>query len=223
MANRECPAERASGPSREDRDGLLERAFPPLRTPYTKVVDGLLERMKALCPRELYPKAANVLLVVDSTGVGRGIADMIHSAIDDIDFPNISLWPCTITGGTGRHSVDGGFWTLPKQEMIFTGGVIPLQDGRLRWGPNIPERKVLEEELLNYRKKINIATNNTQFEPWRESEHDDLLFALCLAGWAWRKFEIAWMKVGGEAEIPPPTPESAGRTPLTGEPLPPLP
>jgi hypothetical protein len=198
---------------------------PPLRTPYTEVAEGVLQRIQALCPPDLYPEGAEVVLVVDATGVGRGVVDMLYNLITQRfrkGDPTISLWPVTITGGTGRVQANGSWITLPKQELIFTGGFIPLQDGRLKWGPGIPERKVLEEELLNYRKKINIATNNTQFEPWRESEHDDLLFSTCLAVWAWRKFSIKWMttdSIGAEV-VPGP---AEVRTPITGESLPPLP
>jgi hypothetical protein len=44
---------------------------------------------------------------------------------------------------------------------------------------------VLEEELANYRLKQNIATGHVAFEPLREGQHDDLLFAVCLGCWAW--------------------------------------
>jgi hypothetical protein len=30
-----------------------------------------------------------------------------------------------------------------------------------------------------------IATGNVTFEPLREGQHDDLLFAVCLGCWAW--------------------------------------
>jgi hypothetical protein len=157
---------------------------PPLRTPYTEVVDGVIERIQALLPRSLYGRGGSAVLVVDGTGVGRGVIDLLYNRLQNVGehYPEVSLWPVTITGGTGRASANGGFINLPKQELIFTGGVIPLQDGRLRWGPGIPDRKTLEAELGGYRKKVNIATANTQFEPWRDSEQDDLLFALCLAG-----------------------------------------
>jgi len=44
----------------------------------------------------------------------------------------------------------------------------------------------LVNELKNYSRKVNIATGNLAFEPWRESDHDDLLFATCLALWGWQ-------------------------------------
>ena len=107
---------------------------PPLRTPYTEIAEGVLERIKALCPADLYPEGAEVVLVVDATGVGRGVVDISYNLIGerfgkkDLD---VGLWPVTITGGTGRAKADEPWITLPRQELIFTG-VIPLQDGRLR-------------------------------------------------------------------------------------------
>jgi len=208
---------------------------PPLRTSYTDVVEGVIARIRALCPARLYPEGARVVLVVDATGVGRGVVDMLYSRLKDLDKsdPYVSLWACTITGGTGRSKVEDAWISLPKHELIFNGGVIPLQDGRLKWGPKIRERRVLEEELSNYRRKINIGTTSLQFEPWRESEHDDLLFALCLACWAWRKFELKFLRsYGPAAEIPPPDPEEypapappepGGHTPLTNTLTPPDP
>jgi len=45
-------------------------------------------------------------------------------------------------------------------------------------------RGVLEEQLKNYRLKQNLATGHAGFEPLREGQHDDLLFATCLGVWA---------------------------------------
>jgi len=52
---------------------------------------------------------------------------------------------------------------------------------------NLSNRSVLEEELANYRLKQNIATGHAAFEPLREGQHDDLLFAVCLNTWAWEQ------------------------------------
>jgi hypothetical protein len=197
---------------------------PPLRTSYTRIVDGVLDRINALFPVADYPKGGEVVLVIDGTGVGRGIADMFYRRIPERDMKaRVALWPCTITGGTGRSTADKGFISLPKHELIHTGGVIPMQDGRLKWGPRIKNRDVLEQELLTYTKKINIATGSTQFEPWREKEHDDLLFALCLAGWGWNKFQRKYVIEHRGEEYVPPAPEPAGHSPITGAALPPLP
>ena len=46
---------------------------------------------------------------------------------------------------------------------------------------------MLEEELKNYRLKQNLGTGNAGFEPLRQGQHDDLLFATCLGEWAWER------------------------------------
>jgi hypothetical protein len=54
----------------------------------------------------------------------------------------------------------------------------------LRIGENVENRDVLIKELLDYRMTINIKTGHDTYEPWREGQHDDLLFAVCMAVWA---------------------------------------
>jgi hypothetical protein len=195
---------------------------PPLRTPYTEVVDGVVARIKALLPHDKYPGGGYASLVVDSTGVGRGVVDMLYSELNKFGKgdPHVGLIPATITGSQGRATSSNGFVSLPKHELIFTGGVIPLQSGRLKWGPGIRDRRALEEELMNYRKRINLNAS-VQFEPWRENDHDDLLFALCLAGWFWGKRNLQYLVLDDFEGLTPPQP--AGRSPITGSPLPPLP
>ena len=56
----------------------------------------------------------------------------------------------------------------------------------MKFGRDVPEREELMEELLAYRIKINLQTGHDMYAPWREGAHDDLLFALSLASWAWR-------------------------------------
>jgi hypothetical protein len=197
----------------------------PLRTSYEKVVDGVISRIRALCPPDKYPLGGEVVLVVDGTGVGRAVIDMFANAVADFHpkkDPVVGLWPVTVTGGTGRAKADGPWITLPKTELIFTGGVVPLQSGRLKWGPDVPFRKPLEEELRSYRRTVNINTASMQFEPWREAENDDLLFALTLCGWAWKRFALKYTRTE-EDFVPELVPAPAGRTPILGSPLPPLP
>jgi hypothetical protein len=81
---------------------------------------------------------------------------------------------------------------------------------------------LLEEELANYRRRINIATGNVQREPWREGDHDDHLFALCLTGWAWSLFDIEYLtEEEEEAMRDARMTQPAGYAPLTGTPMPP--
>jgi hypothetical protein len=41
----------------------------------------------------------------------------------------------------------------------------------------------LKEELINFRRKINMKTTFDPKEHWRESDHDDLVLAAALACW----------------------------------------
>lgn len=168
---------------------------PPLRTPLNSIADGVVTRLKRLAPTNpVYEARHTVGLTVDATGVGRGVVDDIWRRVrEDIDpkrDPRVNLIPANITGGSQSRRDEYGWWNIPKKELIFSGGVAPLQDGRLKWSKLIPERKVLEKELLNYRLNVNISTGHMSFEPWREGEHDDLLFAVCLAGWSWERQRV---------------------------------
>jgi hypothetical protein len=197
--------------------GLLGLGYQPIQ-----LADGVLDRIRKLEPLGMFgtKNDRTVGLIIDATGVGWGVADMLYNKIrtelTSAD-PNIALIPATVTAGFRSHQ-ENGFWHIPKKELIFNGGVIPLQDGRMQWGLGIRERDVLEKELMNYRPKVNIATGHVAFEPWREGEHDDLLFALCLAGWAFEKKKLRYtdQRIKDEATPPP-----QGFGPLTGAAYPP--
>jgi hypothetical protein len=123
-------------------------------------------------------------LAVDATGVGRVVVDMLTQRLSKIsNGPKVHLWPVTVTAG--QHVTrNGPFMGVPKRELIHAG-VVALQEGRLKFGAEVPEREQLMEELLAYRIKINLQTGHDSYAPWREGAHDDLLFSLCLATWAW--------------------------------------
>ena len=73
---------------------------------------------------------------------------------------------------------------MPKKDLVFPA-VAAFQQGRIRIG-KVQDRDALVNELRNYKRTTNIATGNMAFEPWRESDHDDLLFAVCLSLWGWQ-------------------------------------
>jgi hypothetical protein len=47
----------------------------------------------------------------------------------------------------------------------------------------LPLWPTLREELLNFRRKIDLKTAHDSYEAWRESDHDDLVLAAALACW----------------------------------------
>ncbi len=163
----------------------------PLRTPYTKMAKGLANLVGQLGDRHgrsegLTAEArVTVGLAVDEGGVGKAVRDILAKELKGIrrrDETRVRFVPVTVHGGSNTTTGDG--WVhLPKRDLVGAG-LVAFQDGRLKVG-RLTHRATLEEELANYRLKQNLATGNVAFEPLREGQHDDLVFAVCLGVWAW--------------------------------------
>lgn len=171
--------ERAGG---ELRIPYLTR--PPLRTSYERIARGVIDRLCKLEPVGAFGERREIGLCVDATGVGRAVVDMLTEQLSRRrDIPTVNFWPVVVTGGN-RVTRQGGYLAVPKRNLI-TAGVVALQSGRLKIGATVENRDVLIQELRDYRLKINVRTGHDQYEPWREGAHDDLLFSMSLAAWAW--------------------------------------
>jgi hypothetical protein len=159
---------------------------PPLRTSYEKISDQIAAKAAQLEPTGAFGERGQIGLCVDATGVGRAVCDMLSSRIrSQLGGPKVHLWPVVVTGGNRVTRLGGEFIGVPKRDLI-SAGLIALQDGRLKIPTSIPETQTLTQELLDYRVRINLRSGHDSFEPWREGDHDDLLFAVCLSVWAWR-------------------------------------
>jgi hypothetical protein len=115
-------------------------------------------------------------LVVDHTGVGRGVVDLFR------DKPGLTgLHAVTITSGvkTTRDNLD---WHVPKKDLVGIVQVL-IESGRLKVAPKLPEAQTLMTKLQNFQMKITTAGNDT-YEAWRTGTHDDLVLAVALACWA---------------------------------------
>ncbi len=144
----------------------LER--PVLGTKYTVVV----ARVKELLSTP--PLTPQTPLVIDATGVGRGIFDMFGQA-------GMTPWGITITGGD-QMTREGRAARVPKKDLV--GALLAAFHGeRLKIAADLPEGATLINELLNFKIKVNIATGNESFEAWREGVHDDLVLAVAMAVW----------------------------------------
>ena len=140
-----------------------------------------------------FGELGQVTLSVDGTGVGRGVVDMLDAefkrrgatskGIPRVDFRRVSVTGSQTT--LKRPTRTDGYWSVPKKDLVFPA-VAAFQQGKIRIG-KVKDRDALVNELKNYRRTTNISTGNMAFEPWRESEHDDLLFAVCLALWGWQQ------------------------------------
>jgi hypothetical protein len=142
----------------------LERV--PIGTSYLDVVARVKEIMSRL------PGGAG--LVVDATGVGRPVTDMIIQE---------GLRPVciTITGGDSVTN-EGANFHVPKRDIV--GALtIAFQNKRLKIASSLPDAKTLVTELLNFKVKINLKTAHDSYEAWREGIHDDLVLSVGMAAW----------------------------------------
>jgi hypothetical protein len=165
---------------------------PKLGTPYDTIAKRVADLVCELEPQGAFGELGQVTLSVDGTGVGRAVVDLLDaefkrrarssSAIPRVDFRRVSITGSQTT--LKRPTRTDGYWSVPKKDLVFPA-VAAFQQGKIRIG-KVKDRDALVNELKNYKRTTNIATGNMAFEPWRESDHDDLLFAVCLALWGWQ-------------------------------------
>jgi hypothetical protein len=153
----------------------------PLRTPYPQIVENVaaLVRDEKLSPTEYDPSRGRYssqppVLVVDNTGVGVAVTDLLKGK-------GLRFTSVTITGGDTAHKASGN-WRVPKRDLVAALEV-PFHTGALKVAEGLTLWPALKEELLNFRRKINLKTAHDSYEHWRESDHDDLVLATALACW----------------------------------------
>jgi hypothetical protein len=142
-------------------------------TPYPAQV----ARIKQLHDRLKTDTNTPPYLVVDQTGVGRPVVDMLRSA-------ELSPIAVSITGGdTVSH--DGLEYRVPKRDLVSAVQVL-LQADRLKIAKGLPEAQTLTSELLAFKVSISLKGHDSygnDVGPWRENPHDDLVLAVALACW----------------------------------------
>jgi hypothetical protein len=111
-------------------------------------------------------------IVVDATGVGRAVLDMLRRA-------GLKPKAVTIHGGNVVTSANGE-WRVPKRDLVAAVQVA-LQTGKLKIARRLPLAPLLIEELLNFRVTIT-ETAHDAYEA-RQGKHDDLVLALAIALW----------------------------------------
>lgn len=159
----------------------------PLRTPYRAIVQDVC----ALLGRT--PLRDDTTLVVDATGVGAGVTEMLDAA---------GLQPVrvTITAGQTAHETGRDCWHVPKVDLVGTVAVL-LQSARLGIAADQPEAATLTRELQGFRAKItaHAYTAYGAGTDWRTEAHDDLVLSLAVAAWAAEHIRPAgvWFLRGG--------------------------
>lgn len=147
----------------------------PLGTAYTEIVPAVA----ALRSSEPLRQAP---LVVDQTGVGRAVVDMLRQNTSGV-------LAVTITGGHAATHAEDGSYHVPKKELITSLQVV-MQGRRLQIARSLPDAATLVRELQQFQVKITAAAHET-FGVWRDGQHDDLVLAVALACW-WSELNPAF-------------------------------
>lgn len=140
----------------------LERL--PLGTSYTAATRHIAEMLN----RE--PLRGRCALVIDQTGVGRAVFDLMRDE---------GLDPCgvTITAGESVTETAEGF-RVGKLQLV-SGLVVAMQTGGVRIAEGLPDAAALREELQSFSLRVS-ASANLQFDA-EPGAYDDLVIAVCLA------------------------------------------
>jgi len=128
------------------------------------------------------------ILIVDRTGVGRAVADMIREVI-----PWHLTEFVTLTTGKSETRTDRNDWNVGKINVIAAAQAVLASD-RLIIPPSLPHAELLKKELRDYHVKITDAAHETFAA--RQGSHDDILIGLALALW-WPEFQAQYYHGGG--------------------------
>jgi hypothetical protein len=113
---------------------LMMMPLNNMMTPYPEVFMRLAEVFAS-------PPMHGSKLVVDYTGVGRPVLDMLRKGK-----VGTSVTPLFVTSGKNSSDDGRGGWLVPRQELAATLQVL-LQSRRLRVAPALPEAAMLAKEL----------------------------------------------------------------------------
>jgi hypothetical protein len=115
-------------------------------------------------------------LVVDATGVGEPVVDLLRSARLGCD-----LCAVTITSGEHAHATGNREWNVPKRDLIANVQVL-LERDELRMARRMGDVGSLVRELLDMQ-SVTTGSGRRRFGADGHGQHDDLVIALALA---WR-------------------------------------
>lgn len=118
------------------------------------------------------------VLVIDHTGVGRGVFDIFRALR-----LGIPLLGVTITGGkqAEQDKERPWEWSVPKKDLVSALQIV-VQNDRLRVAPKLDLAETFTKEMQSFRMAIK-ASGHVTYEAWRENDHDDLVLSVALACW----------------------------------------
>jgi len=151
----------------------LGTAYPDVAARVAAVARGVLDRSGA-DPRA---PGRRVTLVLDATGVGQPIADLLRAAVKDLP---VRVTAATFTHGDRLSGRPGARELTVGKAFLVSRLQALLQTGRLALPAGHPEAAALAQELLDYEIRVD-PDGDAKFGAFRTGRHDDLVTALGLA------------------------------------------
>jgi hypothetical protein len=153
----------------------LER--PALGTSYPDIV----REVKTFCEHQVLRDQTDI--VVDATGVGRPVIDVMREN-------GLNPIPVVITFGNAGKDVimdPDGYFRVPKVDIMASLQVL-FGSGRLKYpaelldvdGVNLVPVWLMEMERFKMKQT---KSGNMTYEAWRETDHDDIVLAIALPCW----------------------------------------
>jgi hypothetical protein len=137
------------------------------------------------------PRLQGCTLVVDATGVGAPVVEMLRAA----KLP-CRLIAAQITGGSDEGS-DGTYHRVPKRDLVI-GLQVLFEHWPLEMAVGSPGLNALVQELAEFKSRRS-GSGTMKFAGAR----DDLTMALALAWW-WMRKRVAWDEAFSARVVPPP-------------------
>jgi hypothetical protein len=132
-----------------------------------------VEQMEAVALALHAAPLNNCPLIMDDTGVGRGVTEIAE---------RIGLRPIKVTITSGEKAEPKGKrqWSVPKQVLIspLNGR---LHTKELKFSSQLSEAGAMADEMRNFRQKVSEAGRATYAA--RVNRHDDLVLSVALALW----------------------------------------
>lgn len=174
----------------EASDGLLKVRYlerAPLGTPYTEVLEWV---RAVLTNQELRGRCA---LVVDGTGVGAPVVDMLRAARLGCEITDVRI----TSGGVerdGSEEYNAPRRHVPKRDLM-AGLQLAFESATLRIAKDCIDTHALVHELGDM--KMTYGRRGVRMGAEGYGQHDDLVIALALAVWRLRRKEAPKINLGG--------------------------
>ena len=155
-----------------DRFNVLYLERLPLGMSYPSMIEHVINLLARppLCG-DASTKRAD--LVVDDSGVGRPVSDLMLER-------GLKPQRVTITAGSEIKWAGPNRFHVSKSELVSVVDAL-LHDGRLKFAAALTEAGNLKDELKDFRRKLSDAGRSTYAA--RTGRHDDLILAIAIAAW----------------------------------------